>query len=119
MRMACVGASLRRVTPEELRERRHKTAGSPAPGTRRSQPGTVPIKKPRSDTVYAVVRPFPWRISRRTSGRDATSARAALRADWLDRSDITVNLRRLGGSVHRRRQSHGALAAIGPDLRFF
>src|SRR5262249_1633818 len=47
---------------------RQSTGGKSAPGKRRSQPGTLPIRKPASAISWVVGRAAAWRSSRRTNG---------------------------------------------------
>ena len=78
---AWAGASLRKTTCPGWRVIRQMTAGRSLPGTRRSQPGTLPMMKPAWETVYDVLAPLPWRTSSRTAG---SMSAAAGEGDWVN-----------------------------------
>ncbi len=70
-RMENVGASLRSRKPPSQLVSRATTGGSPVPGSRRSQPGTLPMRKPLSGTSRTAEAPEPGFTWRRTGGRES------------------------------------------------
>src|SRR6185437_11962723 len=65
-RMGRTGANRLRLAAAALRAMRQMMGGRLEPGRRRSQPGTLPMRKPPSPTSYTVARPAPERTSSRT-----------------------------------------------------